>query len=219
MCCTGWSTTRFTMSLPRVPRAPDVRCRPCLPDASSERRVGTSAVRALLLSGLVVLPLLANGALAATRAADAASGAASAATGKVSGRATAAGVSASASRLPRAVPHAASAAASSAGRAALARPVAKPVRLVDINSASAADLMKLPGVGKPEAERIMAGRPYRTSADLATRNVLPAGSYLALRRSIVAMPPGVAGKDGSVPKPVASKAAGTASAAGRGVTP
>jgi DNA uptake protein ComE-like DNA-binding protein len=64
---------------------------------------------------------------------------------------------------------------------------AKPVKLVDINGASRAELMRLPGIGDAEAARIVAGRPYLSKADLATKNVLPTGVYLSLKDRIVAI--------------------------------
>ena len=42
----------------------------------------------------------------------------------------------------------------------------QPGRLVDINSASQAELESLPGVGPVIARRIVEGRPYRTVDDL-----------------------------------------------------
>jgi len=63
---------------------------------------------------------------------------------------------------------------------------AKP--LIDINSASRAQLKTLPGIGDAEARRIIAGRPYLTKTDLVTSKVLPAGSYVAIKRQIIAKP-------------------------------
>jgi competence protein ComEA len=78
--------------------------------------------------------------------------------------------------------------ASGAARPAKAAQATPAARLVDINTASRAALMKLPGIGPAEADAVIAGRPYRTKADLATHKVLPTGVYLSLRRSIVALP-------------------------------
>lgn len=63
-----------------------------------------------------------------------------------------------------------------------------PAKLVDINSASPAQLKTLPGVGDAEAARIIAGRPYLSKAELVIKNVLPTGPYLQLRHHVVAMP-------------------------------
>ncbi|MFM2068360.1 MAG: hypothetical protein RLZZ584_3269 [Pseudomonadota bacterium] len=78
--------------------------------------------------------------------------------------------------------------AASGAHRAVKRQAAPAAPLVDINRASRADLMKLPGIGAAQADAIVAGRPYMTKADLATRKVLPTGVYLSLRRAIVAMP-------------------------------
>jgi competence protein ComEA len=62
----------------------------------------------------------------------------------------------------------------------------KPVALIDINSASRAQLKTLPGISEAQANRIVAGRPYLSKADLATHNVIPTGIYLSLKNRIIA---------------------------------
>jgi DNA uptake protein ComE-like DNA-binding protein len=64
---------------------------------------------------------------------------------------------------------------------------AAPVALVDINSATRAQLRTLPGIGEAEAQRIIAGRPYLSKADLATRKVIPTGIFLSLKDRIIAI--------------------------------
>ncbi|MBI4292268.1 MAG: helix-hairpin-helix domain-containing protein [Betaproteobacteria bacterium] len=64
------------------------------------------------------------------------------------------------------------------------------VKLVDINSASKAQLKKLPGIGDAEADAIIAGRPYLTKAHLVTRKIIPSGVYENLKKQIVAMQKG-----------------------------
>ena len=46
-----------------------------------------------------------------------------------------------------------------------------PAAKVDINSASQADLEKLPGVGEATAKKIVAGRPYQAVGDLSKAGV------------------------------------------------
>lgn len=57
---------------------------------------------------------------------------------------------------------------------------------IDINSASRAQLKTLNGIGDAEANRIIAGRPYLSKADLATKSVIPTGVYLSLKNRIIA---------------------------------
>jgi DNA uptake protein ComE-like DNA-binding protein len=62
----------------------------------------------------------------------------------------------------------------------------KPTKLVDINSASRAELKTLQGIGDAEAARIIAARPYLSKAELVSKNVLPEGVYVALKNQIIA---------------------------------
>lgn len=70
---------------------------------------------------------------------------------------------------------------------AAAKKQATPVKLVDINSASRAELKTLPGIGDAEAERIIAHRPYLTKTELASKNVLPLGPFVSVRHRVVAL--------------------------------
>lgn len=76
---------------------------------------------------------------------------------------------------------------SPAGHASAASKTPAPPRPVDINSATGAQLTRLAGIDEAQADRIVAGRPYLSKADLATRNVIPTGIYLALKNQIVAI--------------------------------
>jgi competence protein ComEA len=70
--------------------------------------------------------------------------------------------------------------------ASASRPKAgAPARLLDINTASRAELKTLPGVGDAEAERIVAHRPYATKTHLVEKQVLGEEAYDKLRRLIV----------------------------------
>ena len=58
--------------------------------------------------------------------------------------------------------------------------------LVDINSATAAELKKLPGISDALAANIVASRPYGSKAQLVTKNILDPGLYEGLRRQLIA---------------------------------
>jgi competence protein ComEA len=61
-----------------------------------------------------------------------------------------------------------------------------PVELVDLNSAPAAQLRALPGMGDAYVRRIIDGRPYAAKNQLVTRGVLPAPAYDRIKDLIVA---------------------------------
>ncbi|CAD5375037.1 Helix-hairpin-helix domain-containing protein [Rubrivivax sp. A210] len=66
---------------------------------------------------------------------------------------------------------------------------AAPLKVVDLNNASAKELQTLPGIGKAEAERIIANRPYKTKTELVSKKVLPLGPYLSLKAQVSALKP------------------------------
>jgi len=69
---------------------------------------------------------------------------------------------------------------------AAAKKAPAKTELVDINSASKAELKKLPGIRDAEADKIVAGRPYLSKAHLVTRNVISQEVYDGIRTLIVA---------------------------------
>ena len=74
-----------------------------------------------------------------------------------------------------------------------------PVKRIDINSASRAELKKLAFIGDAEAERIIANRPFLTSAEIVDKAGIPAGVYAANKRRMVAMPKSLPRKPGAKP--------------------
>ena len=58
--------------------------------------------------------------------------------------------------------------------------------LVDINTASRADLIKLPGIGETYADKIIAGRPFARKDELVSKGILPDGIYQKVAPLIIA---------------------------------
>ena len=59
-------------------------------------------------------------------------------------------------------------------------------KTVDINAASKAQLMSLPGVRAQTADRIIAGRPYNDKNELVSRKIVPESEYRNIRERISA---------------------------------
>ena len=83
---------------------------------------------------------------------------------------------------------------SPSARPAPAAPAAAPVAqapapavpLLDLNSASKAELDVLPGIGPVRAEAIIKGRPYRGKDELVRKNILPQGVYDGIKERVIA---------------------------------
>ncbi len=59
--------------------------------------------------------------------------------------------------------------------------------LIDINSASKADLVKnLKGVGDVTADKIIKGRPYKGKDELVSRNIITSKVYDDIKSKIIA---------------------------------
>jgi len=63
---------------------------------------------------------------------------------------------------------------------------AKAADMVDINTASKEDLMKLPGVGDATADKIIAGRPYTSKAQLSAKGIVTKAQYAKIRGMVIA---------------------------------
>jgi len=58
--------------------------------------------------------------------------------------------------------------------------------LIDINSASAAVLKGIPGIGEAYAAKMIGGRPYKAKNDLVSKNILSAVLYAKIKDRIIA---------------------------------
>ena len=58
--------------------------------------------------------------------------------------------------------------------------------LIDINRASKADLMKLPGMTEAYADKLIAKRPYKTKAHMVTQDAIPYALYTSIKDKVEA---------------------------------
>jgi competence protein ComEA len=57
---------------------------------------------------------------------------------------------------------------------------------VDLNSADKESLEKLPGIGDAIADKIVAGRPFKTKYELVTKNIVTKAEYRKISGMVIA---------------------------------
>ena len=70
--------------------------------------------------------------------------------------------------------------------AAPAAQAAPAGNLVDINSATEAQLKELPGIGDAYSKKIIQGRPYANKTQLVSKKILPQATYDKISDKIIA---------------------------------
>jgi len=83
------------------------------------------------------------------------------------------------------------------------KPAAAPK--VDINNAPADQLATLPGITSDLADKIVAGRPYKSASDLKSKKILTDEQYTAIKNQVTVGKP--AAQPSTSKKPPASKPA------------